>query len=104
MKILSAKQIRELDAHTIAQTPIASIDLMESACRAFTGWFVEHFYGQERIGIVCGTGNNGGDGMGIARLLREQGYTVTCWIIKAGMPATEDFQTNFSRAQNGGIR
>src|SRR5690242_11566794 len=104
MKILSAKQIRELDAYTIAHTPIASIELMERACRAFTAWFVEHFYGQQRVGIVCGTGNNGGDGMGIARLLREQGYDVTCWMIKGNMPATEDFKTNLSRAQQAAIR
>jgi NAD(P)H-hydrate epimerase len=104
MKILSARQIRELDAYTIAQTPMASIELMERACRAFAAWFAEHYYGQERVGIVCGTGNNGGDGMGIARLLREQGYEVTCWIIKGNMSAAEDFSTNLTRAQRAGIR
>ncbi|MGC3944450.1 MAG: NAD(P)H-hydrate dehydratase [Chryseolinea sp.] len=104
MKILSASQIRELDAYTIAQTPIASIDLMERACRAFSNWFVAHFQGREHVGIVCGTGNNGGDGMGIARMLREQGYEPTCWVIKSGMSVTNDFSANLERAQTAGVR
>lgn len=104
MKILSASQIRELDAYTIAQTPIASIDLMERACRAFSNWLTVHFQGRERVGIVCGTGNNGGDGMGIARMIREQGYEPTCWIVKSGMPVTNDFSVNLERAKNAGVR
>lgn len=104
MKILSAKQTRELDAFTIAQTPMASIDLMERACRAFTNWFVERFHGKREIGIVCGTGNNGGDGLGIARMLREQGHNTTCWIIKSGMPTTADFTINLDRAHSAGVK
>ncbi|HTF18310.1 MAG TPA: NAD(P)H-hydrate dehydratase [Chryseolinea sp.] len=104
MKILSAKQIRELDAFTIAQRPIASIDLMESACRAFTAWFVEHFHRVERVGVICGTGNNGGDGLGIARMLHEQGYLATSWIIRSSMPVTDDFATNLERAGRAGVK
>ncbi|MEJ1239648.1 NAD(P)H-hydrate dehydratase [Chryseolinea sp. T2] len=104
MKILSASQIRELDAYTIAQTPIASIDLMERACRAFSGWFVSHFQGRERVHVVCGTGNNGGDGMGVARMLREQGYEPTCWVVKSGMSVTNDFSVNLERAKTAGVR
>ena len=103
MKILSAQQIRELDAFTIAKTPIESIDLMERACRAFMNWFAGRFHGWERVGIVCGTGNNGGDGMGIARMLREQGYDPRCWIVKAGMPVTDDFTVNLNRAQGSQV-
>lgn len=66
LKILSTPQIKELDNYTIANEPIASIDLMERACRAFTSWFTEHFDETHRTGVVCGTGNNGGDGLGIA--------------------------------------
>lgn len=103
MRILSASQIRELDAYTIANTPIESIDLMERACRAFMGWFVGLFNSDERVGIVCGTGNNGGDGLGIARMLREHGYQATCWIIRSTMPVTADFNTNLDRAQKAGV-
>ena len=65
LKILTAAQIKALDAYTIEEGSIASIDLMERACRAFLNWFVDHFDSHNRIGIICGTGNNGGDGLGV---------------------------------------
>lgn len=95
--ILSAKQIKELDAYTIAQEPVTSIDLMERACRAFVQWFAEHIDATKKIGIVCGTGNNGGDGLGIARLLSEWNYPVKVWIVKGAVPESPDFQINLSR-------
>lgn len=97
LKILSAKQIKELDAYTIQHASMPSIDLMERACRAFVTWFTEKFDAHNKIGIVCGTGNNGGDGLGISRMLKELGYPVTVWIIRGGVPESEDFKTNFSR-------
>jgi NAD(P)H-hydrate epimerase len=100
MKILSAPQIKELDAYTIQHEPIASIDLMERACRAFTNWFVEHYDANYRIGIICGTGNNGGDGLGIARMLHEWNYPVKVWVVRGGVNETTDFQTNLQRLEN----
>lgn len=100
IKILSAAQIKELDAYTIQHEPIASIDLMERACRAFTNWFVEHYNATHRIGIICGTGNNGGDGLGIARMLNEWNYPVKVWVIRGGVSDTSDFQVNLQRIEN----
>ena len=88
-----------MDACTIQREPIASIDLMERACRAFAGWFVEHFDATKKIGIVCGTGNNGGDGLGIARMLKDWGYPVKVWIIRGLVPESEDFRINASRLE-----
>jgi len=99
MKILSAAQIKELDAYTIQHEPIASIDLMERACSAFTNWFVEHYDATHRVGIICGTGNNGGDGLGIARMLHEWNYPVKVWIVRGGVKETSDFQTNLQRLE-----
>lgn len=96
IRILSSQQIKALDAHTIQHEPIASIDLMERACRAFVNWFTEKFNGAHTIAIVCGTGNNGGDGLGIARMLREWSYSVKVFVIR-GSSETEDFKTNFER-------
>lgn len=96
IRILSSQQIKALDAHTIQHEPIASIDLMERACRAFVNWFTEKFNGAHTIAIVCGTGNNGGDGLGIARMLREWSYAVKVFVIR-GSSETEDFKTNFER-------
>jgi ADP-dependent NAD(P)H-hydrate dehydratase / NAD(P)H-hydrate epimerase len=100
IKILSASQIKELDTYTIQHEPVASIDLMERACRAFTNWFVEHYDATHRVGIVCGTGNNGGDGLGIARMLHEWNYPVKVWIVRGGVNETSDFQTNLQRLEH----
>jgi ADP-dependent NAD(P)H-hydrate dehydratase / NAD(P)H-hydrate epimerase len=97
LKILTSKQTKELDAYTIQHEPIASIDLMERACRAFVSWFTDHFPPEKKVGIVCGTGNNGGDGLGIARLLHEWNYTVQVWIVKGLVPESEDFKLNLQR-------
>ena len=97
IKILNSQQIKSLDAYTIEQEPILSIKLMERACHAFVTWFMEKFDTTNSVGVVCGTGNNGGDGLGIARLLNEWGYSVKVWIVKGSATETEDFKKNLSR-------
>ncbi len=97
LKILSTSQIRELDAYTIKHRPIASIDLMENACHAILTWFTEHYNPTTRVGIVCGTGNNGGDGLGVARLLKEAGYAVKVWVVRGNAPESSDFKINLGR-------
>jgi len=94
LKILSAKQIKELDQFTIEHEPISAIDLMERASHAFVDWFVPHFRPSKKIGIVCGPGNNGGDGLGIARMLNELGYSVKVWIVKSDLKESESFKIN----------
>jgi hydroxyethylthiazole kinase-like uncharacterized protein yjeF len=97
LKILTTSQIRDLDAYTIKHRPIDSIDLMENACRAIAIWMMEHYDRTYKIGVVCGTGNNGGDGLGVARLLIDAGYELTVWIVKGGVPESSDFKTNLER-------
>ena len=99
LKILSAKQIKELDQFTIEHEPISAIDLMERASHAFVDWFVPHFRPSKKIGIVCGPGNNGGDGLGIARMLNELGYSVKVWIVKSDLKESESFKINLERIQ-----
>lgn len=103
MRILNTSQIKELDKFTIAQQQITSIELMERACRAFTLWFTEHFNALHKVGIVCGTGNNGGDGLGIARMLKDWGYPVKVWIVKGPVSESEDFKLNFQHLQEAGV-
>jgi len=97
LKILSAAQIRELDAYTIKYEPVSSIDLMERACQAFTNRFKVLFDQSHAVSIVCGTGNNGGDGLVIARLLHESRYTVKLIIIRGEVAESPDFSVNLSR-------
>ncbi len=100
MKILSAQQTKEWDAFTIANEPIASIDLMERAADACEDFIVEHFYDVDGpVKIFCGKGNNGGDGLGIARILIEDEYEVAVYILETGTKGSADFETNLERLQ-----
>jgi hydroxyethylthiazole kinase-like uncharacterized protein yjeF len=94
MKILTAEQIRTADAYTIKNEPISSIDLMERAADTCTHWITEHFPKETPFLVICGTGNNGGDGMAIARQLISGGYTVETIIVPFFSKASEDFTTN----------
>ena len=94
MKIFNAEQIRRWDQYTISKEPVSSIDLMERAATACANWIDQHFPG-EAITIFCGKGNNGGDGLAIARLLSQRAVTV--YILEFGHKGTDDFQTNLSK-------
>ncbi|MDE3234622.1 MAG: NAD(P)H-hydrate dehydratase [Bacteroidota bacterium] len=95
--LLSAQQIQDWDAYTIAHEPIASIDLMERAAAKCVQWLSAQFYSQQSFHIFCGKGNNGGDGLAIARLLLEKGSDVTVYVLEFGAKGTEDFQLNLQR-------
>jgi hydroxyethylthiazole kinase-like uncharacterized protein yjeF len=97
LKILTTAQIKSLDGYTVEHEPVPSIDLMERACVAFVSWFTIRFNSTKKIGIICGTGNNGGDGLGIARLLIEQGFLVNVWVVRGSVPESTDFRINFDR-------
>lgn len=97
MKILSATQTRQLDSFTIENEPIASIDLMERASLAFTNWFTEQFPTTQPVHIFCGIGNNGGDGLAIARLLHERSYPVEVYTCTISEKTSDDFATNRER-------
>ncbi|WP_339606334.1 NAD(P)H-hydrate epimerase, partial [uncultured Roseivirga sp.] len=97
IKILSAEQIRKWDLFTIKNEPISSIDLMERASEAFVQLFLTEVESSHEIDIVCGPGNNGGDGFVIARLLTEKGLKVNCHLIDFGLKLSEDCRKNYRR-------
>jgi len=97
MKLLSAEEIRLWDQYTIQHEPIPSIDLMERAAGKCLAWLEENGFAGNHITIFCGKGNNGGDGLAIARLLAAKKFPVTIYILEFGHIGTEDFQTNLAR-------
>ncbi len=97
MKILSAVQIRKADQFNIENEPVKSIDLMERASVAFVDRLVQLFPEKRTVRIFCGSGNNGGDGLAIARLLGEKRWSVSCYFISPVYNASEDFNINFER-------
>ncbi|MCA6074018.1 NAD(P)H-hydrate dehydratase [Fulvivirga sedimenti] len=97
MKVFTAEQIREADAHTIRNEPVTSIGLMERAARAIFQWMVNCYDPSKRIAVVCGTGNNGGDGLAVSRMLHEHGYRVDVYVINRKTTGSDDFETNLNR-------
>ena len=96
--ILSAGQIRAWDAFTIKETPISSVDLMEKAATACFGWLEQNGWLSRSFSIYCGKGNNGGDGLALARLLAQGGAgEVSVFILESGRPGSADFQANLKK-------
>ncbi|MBS1587541.1 MAG: NAD(P)H-hydrate dehydratase [Bacteroidetes bacterium] len=99
MKIFSAAQIRACDAYTIHATPIASIDLMERAAGKCVEW-ISGQYGRDSLFVVlCGTGNNGGDGLAITRMLHQLGYAAKAFLLQFNPELSADCATNLQRLQ-----
>lgn len=97
MKILNASQTRDLDAFTIRHEPILSIDLMERASLAFVRCFCDRFVNTRPVTVFCGKGNNGGDGLAIARMLSERSFDVKVNVIEYTNDASDDFKQNAER-------
>src|SRR6516225_1124023 len=75
MKIVTATEMREIDRITTAKYGVPSLTLMENAGTAVADYIRLHGLGK-RITVVCGKGNNGGDGFVAARVLQERGNKV----------------------------
>ena len=98
MKILSPAQIYEADQATIKNFPISSTDLMEKAGSKCYEWIIKQFPDPSRhIHVCCGMGNNGGDGLVIARLLLEKGFQVQTYLICFSEKRSDDFKVNLTR-------
>lgn len=89
MKIFSAAQIRDWDNYTIKAEPITGIDLMERAATACFKWLKKNIPVSRPIIICCGNGNNGGDGLVIARLLHKTKYKVAVYMLNSNKRSEE---------------
>ncbi len=98
-KIFNTQQIRLCDEFTIANEPIASIDLMERAALAVVDYLTNAIL-TDAFEIYCGQGNNGGDGLAIARLLAGINKKVKVVIIKEKEKGSPDYELNFERLKH----
>ncbi len=96
MKIFNVKQIREWDVFTIQNEPISSMDLMERAAKSCFDKIQER-YVFNSYAIFCGPGNNGGDGLVIARYLLENELSVRVFIPDFTENYSEDFKKNLKK-------
>ncbi|HKA23085.1 MAG TPA: NAD(P)H-hydrate dehydratase [Blastocatellia bacterium] len=100
MKILSAAEMRDVDRLTTERYRIPGIQLMENAATSVVE-ATERKYGSlanKRALIICGTGNNGGDGAAIARLLNQKGAAVDVLLLGHVEDSRGDARTNFDAA------
>lgn len=104
MKIFTAGDIRQIDAATIELEPVSSVDLMERAAHKAFLKIKDRVSLSDRMIIFSGTGNNGGDGLAIARMLAEENYHVKVYVVETGAGHSPDMETNLLRLKVPGIR
>lgn len=99
-KLLTAEQLKQWDFYTIQNLPISSSDLMEKAGKACTEWITNKFPYQHSFQILCGKGNNGGDGLVIAHYLSQMGKKVCVGILPEPNQGSTDFELNYQRVRS----
>jgi ADP-dependent NAD(P)H-hydrate dehydratase / NAD(P)H-hydrate epimerase len=97
MKILSCEQIRETDLFTINNEPIQSVDLMERAASQCYAWLTNKFDNTFKFIFFIGPGNNGGDGLAIARMLFNKDYQVMVYLLASPEKLSPDALINYNR-------
>ena len=99
VKVFPVEEIRAIDRYIIEQEPISSIDLMERASNAFVDCLLDQnlIQKKDRIAIFCGQGNNGGDGLAIARILRSMHYQIEVYVLEISKQGSPDFERNLLR-------
>jgi len=106
LKLTTAAQMREMDRRTIEDFGVPSLVLMENAALRVVDVIAERFgpLGGRRVGVVCGKGNNGGDGLAIARHLATRlGAEVEVWLASDPQSLTGDAAANFKMAVRFGL-
>src|SRR5882672_10090236 len=96
MRVLNAAQMREADRRTIEDIGIPSLVLMENAGRQAVA-AMEAMYNdllERRVAVLCGRGNNGGDGFVVARTLLQRGGDVSVFLIGSVADVRGDARTN----------
>jgi len=97
MKILPIDKIREADAYTIKNEPVADIDLMERAAGQLFGWITKQVDSTHRFFVFAGLGNNGGDGLALSRMLKNANYEVFVYVVRYSDKNSESFEKNYLR-------
>ena len=103
MKLLTSEEMRLLDRISIEKVGIPGTVLMENAGRAVADFITERWPSHWKVYLFCGPGNNGGDGLVIARHLYNRGYQVKVFLVGAKEKLKGDAQVNLNIAFNMGI-
>jgi len=98
--MISCREMKEMDRYAIQEIGIPSIVLMENAALKVVGNINPN---AEKVVLVCGVGNNGGDGLAVARHLYLRAKDIAVYILGNPEMGTEDFRTNYRILKNFGI-
>jgi NAD(P)H-hydrate epimerase len=102
MKLFKSEQVKDIDAYTIKHEPITSPDLMERASKRMTDWLLNEIKDNSKVFVIAGPGNNGGDGLVIARLLAHKGFDVMVCLLRFSPRLSDDCQLNLNRYLENG--
>ncbi|NGM72030.1 NAD(P)H-hydrate dehydratase [Sphingobacterium sp. SGL-16] len=98
LNLITNQQMRMADAYTCENLKIPSVDLMEKAAIAFIKAFISYCNPEREVYIIVGKGNNGGDGLAIARLLHQTGFkNIKVYILEKFNSESNDFVINYER-------
>lgn len=98
MKIFTGEQIYLADKFTIENQQISSDELMERAASQLFQWLDANLKGANlKIHLFCGIGNNGGDGIALARYLLEHNYDIAVYVVNYSEKRSKDFLINLDR-------
>ncbi len=99
MRILTAAEMARIDRLTTERAGVPSLDLMENAGRSVVEFLAEEYgpLSRQKIVVVCGKGNNGGDGMVVARRLRQQGLAPRVLLLADPKSLKGDAAVNYQR-------
>jgi len=105
MKIFNAEKIKEVDKLTKEKQHITSFELMEQAALQAFLWIVHRFHDKKTVfHFFCGVGNNGGDGLAIARMLKQNYYDVHVYVVVYSKNLSPDFETNLERLKECNLK
>ncbi|OEF95875.1 bifunctional ADP-dependent NAD(P)H-hydrate dehydratase/NAD(P)H-hydrate epimerase [Desulfuribacillus alkaliarsenatis] len=103
MFVVTNREMREIDRYTIEEVGIPSLVLMENAGKAAADWIQAQYSNKRQVGVVCGKGNNGGDGLVIARHLINHGFTVKVYVLGEADELSPDAKTQYYVANKIGL-
>jgi hydroxyethylthiazole kinase-like uncharacterized protein yjeF len=100
MKIFRSDQIKIIDEYTISNEPVASINLMERAAGKVYDWYVNRYVASMPVIVFAGPGNNGGDGLALARLLSRSLYKPEVYLVPLDGKLSTECDINRKRLEN----
>lgn len=100
MNVVSGSELKKIEEYAINTIKLPSLVLMERAALKVCEYILNNYAVKERVLVVCGTGNNGADGIAVARMLHIAGRKVSVYIVGNLEKATDEFKRQYEIYNN----